>query len=154
MFELNLVPDAQYLFPYPELIDSSFVFDMGSAAFVRSVGKSSEKAGLLFQIHATCLLTHGPSDTLSIHNINYIAIRCSLWQFRSFQSHMFRPVSYPVPQIILLIANIRTIVCQDYITLLEKCPTFSFRKPNEFQWSALAWDNLEPSYACVNFFRM
>ena len=26
------------------------------------------------------------------------------------------------------------------------------QKPGGFQWSTLAWGNLEPSYACVNFF--
>ena len=30
--------------------------------------------------------------------------------------------------------------------------TFFLWKPGGFQWSALAWGNLEPSYACVNFY--
>ena len=38
------------------------------------------------------------------------------------------------------------------IPLLEKYPTFFLRKPGEFQWSALAWGDLEPSYSCVSFF--
>ena len=38
-------------------------------------------------------------------------------------------------------------------TLLEKYPTLLFflRNPVGFQWSVLAWGNLEPSYTCVNF---
>ena len=37
--------------------------------------------------------------------------------------------------------------------LLEKYPTLFFlRKPGGFQWSVLAWGDLEPSYARVNFF--
>ena len=38
--------------------------------------------------------------------------------------------------------------------LLEAYPIISFllRKPGGLQWIALAWGDLEPSYACVNFF--
>ena len=36
--------------------------------------------------------------------------------------------------------------------LLEKHPTFFSQKPGECQWSMLPWGDLEPWYACVNFF--
>ena len=37
-------------------------------------------------------------------------------------------------------------------SLLEKYPTLFFlQKPGGFQWSTLAWDDLEPSYISVNF---
>ena len=42
-----------------------------------------------------------------------------------------------------------------FTTLLEKYPTLcSSRKPGGFQLSALAWGELEPSYAFVNFSRL
>ena len=50
---------------------------------------------------------------------------------------------------------IYTTFCEKYNTLLEKYwILFFLRKPGGFQWSALAWGVLEPSYACVNFSRL
>ena len=31
---------------------------------------------------------------------------------------------------------------------------FVVQKPGGFQWSTLAWGDLEPTYACLNFFRV
>ena len=36
--------------------------------------------------------------------------------------------------------------------MLEKYLTFFLCKPGGYHWSALAWGNLEPSYACMGFF--
>ena len=47
--------------------------------------------------------------------------------------------------------HIRIYIGYVYATLLEKYTTIFFRKPGEFQWSALAWGDLEPAYAYVNF---
>ena len=52
------------------------------------------------------------------------------------------------------VSTIKLIYCT---TMLEKYPTFFFflkKKPDGFQWSAFALGDLEPSYACVNFFRL
>ena len=44
--------------------------------------------------------------------------------------------------------------CNGFTTLLEKYPTFlSFlQKPGGFKWSGLAWGDLQPTYAYMNFF--
>ena len=40
-----------------------------------------------------------------------------------------------------------------YATMLKMYSTLFFlREPGGFQWSALAWDDLAPSYPYVNFF--
>ena len=38
-----------------------------------------------------------------------------------------------------------------YNSVKKVSDLFFLRKPGGFQWIALAWGNLEPSYACVNF---
>ena len=48
--------------------------------------------------------------------------------------------------------NYKTVYVHICITLLEKYPTFFLRNPDGFQWKTLAWGDLEPSYAYVNFF--
>ena len=53
-----------------------------------------------------------------------------------------------------LLRNVTTEPKLSYTNLLEKYPTFFLRNPSAFQWSALAWGDLESSYLDVILCRL
>ena len=110
---------------------------------------------LLFSINTFVFSTTVQNRHLRNHTC---VIICMLKLLRNLQNYYLTNQSCVDIHMIMLLRNHSKPLSQKsnlckYTTLLEKDPTLFFlQKPGRFQWSTLAWGNLEPSYERVNFF--
>ena len=92
--------------------------------------------------------------SVSVKTFNYFWCVCSLisliwWSLFQWESSIFVAM-----YVLSLLFHVVLPTYLLHTTLLENYWIFFYflRKRGGFQWSTLAWDHLEPSYAYVNFF--